>query len=208
MHLGVVNDATQETVRDTGGAARTRRDLVRGLRIDGRSEQRSGTGHDGLKLVGLVELKVGRKAKAVTQRGWQQTRSRCRTDDREGRERQRNRRRAGALTNDDIDAEIFHREVEHFLGCAREAVDLIDEQNVALLEAGQDRRQVARMLDRRAGGQSQGRSHLGGDDHGERRLAESRRARKQDVVGAGRAHACSVKHELQLASYNTLTHEL
>ena len=44
--------------------------IVRGLRIDGRSEQRGGTGHDGLKLVGLVELKVGRKAKAVTQRGW------------------------------------------------------------------------------------------------------------------------------------------
>ena len=185
VHLGVVNDATQETVCDTGSAARTRRDLVRGLRIDGRSEQRSGTGHDGLKLVGLVELKVGRKAKAVTQRGGQQARARCRTDDREGRERQRNRRRAGALTNDDIDAEIFHREVEHFLGCAREAVDLIDEQDVAFLEARQDRRQVARMLDRRSGGQAQRGSHFGGDDHGERRFAQPRRARKQDMVGAG-----------------------
>ena len=35
MHLGVVDDATQEAVRDSGSAARTRGDLVGGLRVDG-----------------------------------------------------------------------------------------------------------------------------------------------------------------------------
>ena len=35
MHLGVVDDATQEAVRDSGSAARTRGDFMRGLRVDG-----------------------------------------------------------------------------------------------------------------------------------------------------------------------------
>ena len=35
MHLGVINNATQEAVRDTRSAARTRGDLVGGLRVDG-----------------------------------------------------------------------------------------------------------------------------------------------------------------------------
>ena len=35
MHLGVVDDATQEAVRDSGSAARTRSDLMGGLRVDG-----------------------------------------------------------------------------------------------------------------------------------------------------------------------------
>ena len=76
------------------------------------------------------------------------------------------------------------------------------------MEAGKNRGKVTSVLDRGAGGQSQGRSHLRGDDHCQRRLAESRRARKQDVVGAGRTHPRGVEDELQLASNDALTHEL
>ena len=35
MHLGVVDDATQEAIRDSRSAARTRGDLVGGLHVDG-----------------------------------------------------------------------------------------------------------------------------------------------------------------------------
>ena len=208
MHLGVVDDATQETVRNTRSAARTRGDLVGGLRVDGRAQQRGGTGDHRLQFIGLVELEVGREAEAVAQRGRQQAGSRRRAHDRKGRKGERDRRRAGPLAHDDVDTEVLHGEVEHFLGGSREAVDLVDEEDVALLEAGENRGEVTSVLDRGAGRQSQGRSHLGGDDHCQRRLAESRRARKQDVVGAGRAHARSVKHELQLASHDALAHKL
>ena len=151
---------------------------------------------------------MGRKTEAIAQRGRKQTGSRRGADDGERRQSQWNRGRARALAHDDVDAEILHRQVQHFLGGSREAVDLVDEEDVALLEAGENRGKVASVLDRGPRSQSQGCSHLGRDDHCQRRLAESRRARKQDVVGAGRAHARGVEHELQLASHDTLADEL
>ena len=179
-----------------------------GLRVDGRSEERGGTGDDRLQFIGLVELEMGCEAEAVAQRRGEQARTRRRAHDRKGRKGERDRRRAGPLAHDNVDTEILHGEVEHFLGGSREAVDLVDEEDVALLEAGKNRGKVTSVLDRGAGGQSQGRSHLRGDDHCQRRLAESRRARKQDVVGAGRTHPRGVEHKLQLASHDALADEL
>ena len=45
---------------------------------------------------------------------------------------------------------LLQRRVEELLDDAREAVDLVDEQHVAGLQAGEDRREVADALDRRA----------------------------------------------------------
>ena len=64
-----------------------------------------------------------------------------------------------------------------------EAVDLVDEQDVALFEVGQDRGQVARPLDGRAAGRVQVHAQLAGDDVGQRRLAQAGRAVEQDVIG-------------------------
>ena len=61
-------------------------------------------------------------------------------------------------------------------------MDLVDEQHVAGLQAGEDRRQIADALDRRPGGDAHADLHLGGDDVGERRLAEAGRAVQQHVV--------------------------
>ena len=179
-----------------------------GLRVDGGTQQRRGARDDGLQLVGLVELKVSSEAEAVAQRCGQQARSRRGADDGERRQGQRDRGGAGALTHDDINAEVLHRQVQHFLGSARETVDLVDEEDVPLLETRQNRGEVAGVLDCRAGRQTQRRPHLRRDDHRERRLTQSGRAGEQNVVRAGRAHARGVKHELQLASHDALTDEL
>ena len=64
-----------------------------------------------------------------------------------------------------------------------QAVDLVDEQDVALVEVGQDGGQVAGPLDGRAAGGVDGDAQLAGDDVGERRLAQAGRAVEQDVVG-------------------------
>ena len=148
------------------------------------------------------------EAETVAQRGRQQAGSCGRSDDRERRERQGDRGRAGSLADDHIDAKVLHREVEHFLGRARQAVDLVNKEDVAFLQARQDSGQVARMLDGGAGGQTQRRPHLGGDDHGERRLAQTGRACEQDMIGGGRTHAGGVEDQLELASHDALTHEL
>ena len=64
----------------------------------------------------------------------------------------------------------------------RQAVDLVDEEDLPALEIGEDRRQVARPLQDRSGGAAHGRAQLGPDDVRQRRLPESRRAAEQHVI--------------------------
>ena len=59
---------------------------------------------------------------------------------------------------------------------------LVDEEDIELLQAGQDRGEIARTFDRRTGGDAHGDTHFGGDDVGECGLAEAGRAVEEDVV--------------------------
>jgi hypothetical protein len=54
-------------------------------------------------------------------------------------------------------------------------MDLVDEQDVALLEVGEDGGEVAGPIERRARRGLEAHAHLRGHDAGERRLAEPRR---------------------------------
>ncbi len=58
----------------------------------------------------------------------------------------------------------------------------VDEEDVALLQVGEDGGEVAGLLDHRSGRRADGHAELGRDDVGERRLAEARRAVEEDVV--------------------------
>jgi hypothetical protein len=128
----------------------------------------------------------------------EQTRAGGGADQRERRDLQRDRGGAGTLADDDVDPEVLHRHVEHLLGRTRHPVDLVDEQHVAVVEAGEDRRQVARVGDRGTGGQPQRRLHLGGDDHRQRGLAEPGWSREQHVVGGPPPGAGRLEHQGQL----------
>ena len=61
-------------------------------------------------------------------------------------------------------------------------MDLVHEQDVALVEVGQQRRQVAGLFDGGAGGNADARPHLLGDDARQGGFAQARRAVEQDVV--------------------------
>ena len=63
-------------------------------------------------------------------------------------------------------------------------MDLVDEQHIAFLELGQNRRQVARPFERRALRDMHVRTHLCGDDAGQGGLAEARRTGEQQMVDA------------------------
>ena len=61
-------------------------------------------------------------------------------------------------------------------------MDLVDEEDVAQLESGQDRRHVALPLERGAGDRADADAELLADDLRQRRLAEAGRADEQNVV--------------------------
>ena len=61
-------------------------------------------------------------------------------------------------------------------------MDLVDEEHLALLQVGQHRREVARLLDDRSGRRADGDTQLVGDDRGQRRLTQPWRAGQQHVI--------------------------
>lgn len=87
-------------------------------------------------------------------------------------------------------------------------MDLVEEQHLALLERGEDRRQITGVLDGGAAGDADGSVHLGGDDHREGGLAEAGGAGEQHVVGGGAARAGGTQDEVELLADLLLADEL
>ena len=94
----------------------------------------------------------------------------------------RTRARRRPLADDQVELEVFHRRVEHFLDGRLEPVDFVDEQDIPGLEVCQDCGEVAGPLDHRPRGGAEADAKLAGDDLRERGLAEAGRAVQQHVV--------------------------
>ena len=138
--------------------------------------------NDRRELLPLVVPEPERHPEAVAQRRRQETRARRRADERERRQVERQRPRSRALADDDVEPEVLERRVEDLLDRAVEAMDLVDEEDVPLLEAGEDRGHVALALERGPGDRANADAELLANDRRERRLPETRRAGEQDVV--------------------------
>ena len=138
--------------------------------------------NDRAQLLGVVVAEPERHPEAVAQRRRQQAGPRRRAHERELRQVERQRPRRGSLADDDVEPEVLERRVEDLLDRAVDPVDLVDEEDVLQLEAGEDRGHVALPLQRRAGDRADADAELLADDLRERRLAEPGRADEQDVV--------------------------
>ena len=160
------------------------------------------------ELLGLVEVQVPGEAEPVAQRRGQQPGPGGGPDQGERGDVERDRGRAGALADHDVDPEVLHREVQHLLGRAGEAVDLVDEDDLALLQRGQHGREVARPLDRGAAGDAQRGAELGRDDHRDRRLAEPGRPRQQHVVRRAAASQGAAQQQGELLADPLLADEV
>ena len=99
-------------------------------------------------------------------------------------------RALGPAADHDVDGEVLHGRIEDLLHRVVEAMDLVDEEDVALVDVGQDGGQVAGSLDGRPAGRVDGDTELTCDDVGERGLAQARRTVQQDVVGSLSASVC------------------
>ena len=98
--------------------------------------------------------------------------------------------------------------IEHLLDRARETMDLVDEEHVAVVEVGEDRREVAGAFERGTARDAQADVELGGDDARQRGLAEPGRAGEQDVVDRLPAAARGAEHDLEVLLQPRLADEL
>ena len=79
-------------------------------------------------------------------------------------------------------------------------MDLVDEQDVAVFEVGEQSRQIARLGDHRPGCGAKSNAEFLGHDLGQRRLAKPRRAGEQDVVQRITARAGRLNEDAQICS--------
>jgi hypothetical protein len=121
-------------------------------------------------------------AEAVAQRRGQPAGARRRADQGERGQLERDHLGPGALTDRDRQAPVLHRGVEGLLQRARQAVDLVHEEDRARLERREQRRDVPLALQGGCGRGHERDLELLGEDLGQRRLAQARRPGEQDVV--------------------------
>src|SRR5207247_385645 len=157
-------------------------DHLRAGVIDGNLQELGGTPHDREQVLDAIEVERVNGAKAVTQGGREHPLARRGADHGKSRELQPERLGAGTFATHEIELEVLHRRIQRLLDRARQAVDLVDKEDVAILEVGEDGCQRPLVLDRRTGGGADVDLHLIGHDVGQRGLPQARRPGDQDVL--------------------------
>src|SRR5262245_40812662 len=183
-YLGVVADPTQQTIHDPWRAAGAPGDLARSARLDLGAEDLGGAEHDAGQLGFRVEVEVVEDPEALAERRREHPRPRGGAHQREWRQPMLEGARIHAALHHEVHREILHRRIQQLFHHPRKTMDLVDEEDVVLVEVGQDPHEAAAPLHRPAGGRDEVRAHLVGDHARERGLAQTGWAVEQDVIDA------------------------
>jgi hypothetical protein len=135
-----------------------------------------------LQRLGVVVLQVQVDAEAGAERSGEQAAARGGTYQRERVQVYLDGARRGPFVDHDVDAVVFHGRVEVFLHDRRQAVNLVDEQHVVLLQRGEDAGQVAGLVEHGTAGELEAYAELVGDNVAQRGLSQSGRPVQKRVV--------------------------
>ena len=208
FHGRKVAHPAQQAAGDAGRAARAARDLGRTVGAHGHLEHAGAARDDRSELGVGVEIQAHGNAEAVAQRRGEQARPRGGADQRELGEVDLDRARRRALADDEIELVVLHGRIEDFLDRRVEAVDLVDEQDVAVFQVGQQRGEIASLGDDRARGGAEADAQLARHDLRQRGLAETRRAGEQHVVQRIAARLGRLDEHLEVGARLLLADEL
>src|SRR6202000_2299944 len=86
----------------------------------------------------------------------------------------------------------------------RQAMNLIDEQHITRLQVGENRGDIGRALQHRAGGLAQAHSQLAGEDVGQGGFSQTRRSEDQHVIERLAPLSRSSDEDLELCLYGGL----
>ena len=128
-HLGEVAHALEQSVGDARRAARAIGDRARAGGVDCYAEHAGAAHDDPREVARRVVVEPVLDAEAVAQRRGQQARARRRADQREARQVERDHAGARPDAERDRQLAVLHRRVERLLDRARQAVDLVDEED-------------------------------------------------------------------------------
>src|SRR5205807_5940171 len=137
--FGVVAHPLQQAVGDAGRATRPASDLSPTVGMQGDVEDARRALDDRLELLDAVVVEPGDEAEAVAQWAGDQARARGGADQGERRDVEAYRPRRWALADHDVELAVLHRRIEHLFHRPAQAVDLVNKEDVAVLEIGEQR---------------------------------------------------------------------
>jgi hypothetical protein len=161
-----------------------------------------------VQVLRVVIIQPRGQAKARAQWRSQQAAARRRANQCETRQVQPDAARVRALVNHDVDDEVLHRRIEIFLYRLLHPMDFVNEKHVTALQAGEQAREVAGFVNHGAAGRLEIRAHRLGEDVRQRRLAQSGRAGKQDMVKHVTAALCSFNKKFQPLTHFLLSDKI
>ena len=206
--LGEIADPAQQPPGDARRPPRAARHLPGAVLGEREAEQPRGAADDLLQLRDRIEGEPHRNAEAVAQRRRDQPLPRGRADQGEFGQVDPDRARRRPLADHQVEHAVLHRRIEDLLDRRREPVDLVDEQDVAILEIGEQGGEIARLGDHRPGGGAEADAELARDDLRQRRLAEPRRPEEQDMVERVAAALGGLDEHAQILPRRLLPDEL
>ena len=195
--LGVVADEVDEVVGNARGAAATRGDFFGAAFVDRDFEERAAALDDADERGDVVVIEARLEREAGAERRGEQAGAGGGADEGEARDREADAAGVGALVDHDVEAEVLHRGVEVFFDGFRDAVDFVDEEEVAFLEVGEESGEVAGFFDDGAGGDADGFAEFVAEDEGERGFAKAGRSAEEDVVEGFAAAFGGTNHDLE-----------
>src|SRR6266567_1191457 len=197
-HFRKIARAPQQAVGDARRSAAAARDFFGAafVHLDIQNFRRAV--NDDQQIRRLVKIQPVHDAEPRAQRRGNQPRAGRRADQREVPQRKGMNPRARPLSDNQVDAEIFHRGIKHFFDGGLQAVNFVEKENLFLFERSQDRRQVALALQQRPRAGLDRNVQFVGDDLRQRGLAQPGRAVKQHVVQRFAAAARRVDSNLNI----------
>ncbi len=116
--------------------------------------------HDALQVLGRIEVETPDESEPVAQRAREQPCASGGADKGETGQVEPDRACRGPLADEDVELEVLHGRVQDLFDGSGQTVDLVDEQDVAVLEVGEQRSQVTGSHQGGARGDAQAHAHL------------------------------------------------
>src|SRR5438045_4461551 len=163
---------------------------------------------DLLHFLGVIVIEPRSHSETRTEWSAYHSRARRYADQRELRQIEPQTARLRSLVNDDVEPVIFHRRVEVFFDRRLQPVNLVDDEHIALFQAGEKPCEFTGFFNHRSTGVFDIHAHCVGNDVGERRLAEPRRTAQENMLEHVTAFFSRFDHQLQPFAHLYLAGEL
>jgi hypothetical protein len=181
-HFGEITRASKKAIGDARRSTAASGDFFSTSIVHLNVQNFGGAVEDDEQIFRFVKIEAMHNAEARTKRRGDESGTGGGADEREMIQVEGMNARARPLSDDEIDAKVFHGRVKNFLDGGLQAMNFVEKENLLGLKRGEYGREVSFAFEKRTSAGFYGDVELVGDDLSERGFSESRRAIEKNVI--------------------------